>query len=980
MNVLKTMKYSILTFLFACVALTSCIDDDLPICPDNGDEMEMFTDGYSLTMVVTLDRMGGTRAGEPVAIDPREKELEELESYIDPERVRLLVFDREDRFLFESKSRWVKKMDPATGEYTQWLVSVPLYDYGNDESKGWNWEEIRRVLTGEDMKEDIARYEERKSAEGCNYHEKAIKEAIAETPDKPVTAFKIAILANRPGKEWNMGINARYETGNTVIPPPNNTSGDIKDAEGNPVAKLTEGGWSIKNGPNWAQEHTRWGDKTKTVFDLHHCQYDPIYHGKSYNDRGYQFTQASDKWEPHGEYDGKTLYFYNYNVYDFVAGEVKKGEGYDDYIGKPTMGATSTWVDWSNGGENYATINGTKTSYRYFVAPSQDHPIPMYGIQSFSKIDADQWPKGTPFNLSEIVEGSGEEAYKFKTISLLRSVVRLELVLPNEADWVAIYYPNVYARCEPMNVWDPTDEIWEKNAHEHKSNQPDGCEWYNIRKYGAVTRSSEGKYHKDAKDLDTEQESVKHYQKRMSWFYGAWKDYSPDGETYPWQEKLQPLQPFDNCQDGDAAPDYPQIFNSCVQRVTAAICPKELGYIGSDGLWHYVVYVGERNINDPSNITRMGANDPGAPTICYWQFRYQGSSYSIGLAYSEENSEGTVRSYKSGSESTPKHDMGGDGSYEQAVQNGTTSTTITTTAMPWPLLRNHVYRINVTTLSGGGSTEPSKSSSWNFTELSEATISMIKDDTWWGGPYYKTETNRRGENYTHYYNTEWATSKGKQSLMAGSKHADVIPETDGLLFSYGENKEAAINFEQIYTSGGSDVWTKWYLRLNTDVSFTFPNVSRGQIITIKSLIPITAGNQDAEIKGRYVAPDSPSDVTFIPQNKDTLKDGEEPGESEKGEVKGKGKQYKNPIYVFRWQAEKNGNITFNVTDGGLAFTMFCVCSGADNCDCQCGCHDENASRSRFASASDASVLEFTTETFASKSLKPRKVTPPMKME
>lgn len=734
-----TIRYKILVLLFVCASLTSCIDDDIAECIEVDDIPAMFTDGYSLNMIVTLDEMGGARAVEYTS--DRGKELKALESYIDPEKFRVLFFDREERFLFESKSRWVKKIVPnEENGYSEWFVAVPIYAYGNDESEDWNWEEIRRVLTGEDMDEAIELYKQGKYQE--LYCEKSVQDAIeAKNNNQQIPAFKIAVLANRPNKEWNMGINGRYDAEFTVGGKSYGSGADIGKygADGNLIeatAEITPGGWSIENGPKWSRNHTRWGDDGKTVFDLHHCQYDPIYDGKSYNDRGGQQTITKTppnpdnegyKFDVTGEYynpgvvstntsqPNGYIHYKNYKVYDFIADEVKIGEGYDEYQNRPKMGATSTWVDWSGEDGKYNVYENKSEDpyladlkYRYFVPPTKDHPIPMYGIQDFSKLEG--WVKGTPFNLSKTTDGQ-EDDYDYRSISLLRSVVKLELVLEDRPAWVIMFYPNVYARCEPMDVWTPTNDIWSKNEddYQHENNHEwslGDCEWYNIIKYGAVTRTGESTNDNDAGYKD----SRSTYQQRMSWFYGVWSDPGPDGSNARWHKDLKSLINQTTPQKGVDNPPYPQIFNSCVQRVTGAVCydsknKYELAFWEpADQRWHFVVYAGERNINDPSNIMRMGQTGNGSPTICYWQVgtgtntNNRNNIYSIALAYADASGQSYRAAYIA--DGKPNRNMN---TYEQPVQNGSATT------MPWPLLRNHVYKITATGIRGAGQTAAMRS-------------------------------------------------------------------------------------------------------------------------------------------------------------------------------------------------------------------------------------------------------------------------------
>lgn len=716
-------RYKILTFLLACTALTACIDDDLETCIDDENEIpEIFTDGYALNLKVTLDNMGGTRAVEATG---REAELQMLESYIDPEKFRVLFFDREDRFLFESKSRWVKRISESDdNDHSQWFVSVPIYAYGNDEKEDWNWEQIRRVLTGEDV-DDV-------DANGnAIYTDKTKKGDVA---------FKIAILANRPKREWNMGINGRYRT--------TNSSGGTASVDFT-TDIITKPKYIIENGPNWSTTDTRWGsanaktiqqndDKIIRVYDLHHCQYDPIYEGKNWDGYGYQHTQtggdhgdhpasACYKSERDYDYSDKKVeqigehYYTHYGFYDFVSGQI-------EYEGKmrPTMGATSTWVNWGENDTDDDKIiignNDGQTKIRKFMRLSEDHPIPMYGIQAFAPIK--DWVKGTPFNLSQIAKGQipdGEDEeppYSFKSISLLRSVVKLELVVPvsKKPDFVVLYYPNIYARCEPMDVWTPTDQIWKSDAHDNTDwKRGIECEWKAIKENGPVTKTNA-----NGEGINDPQGSLEEYPKRMAWFYGAWYEYYKLHNGNFWtfngntdvtsklEEKI--LATGQDINSEDYASPFPHIFNSCIQRNTQGYCDEF--YIGKDDKLHYVIYTGERNINDPSDLTNLDETKSGAPTITYWMLQIGGTRYGIPIADSQEytknplfieykNSNSSIESgyyYETGNKTGTGNNLSTDykklsnriNAYEQLVQKQQAPNA------PWPLLRNHVYKITLT--------------------------------------------------------------------------------------------------------------------------------------------------------------------------------------------------------------------------------------------------------------------------------------------
>ncbi|MCH5309548.1 MAG: hypothetical protein J1E58_06750 [Prevotella sp.] len=651
------IRYAILTLLLAFGALTSCIDDDLVLYEDGGVMSEGFTDGYAINLAVSLKQMGGTGTRAiPSSLMSKlaVPELEEIENYIDPEKFRVLVFDHNDKFLFESKSRWIKQLSPTGSTNSQWLVSIPIYTYGNDEQYNWDWEYIREALTK--------------------------------------NKFKIAILANRPGLEWC----------------PKFEDTDIKQ------------GWFDNTGPHWGAEHTVWyaassgNDVTpKDVFDLHHSQKDKIYHGKSW-DEDYLGTSGE-------------------GFYEFVTTKDEK-----DTL---QMSSTSSWVDWGDN-DNAKDPNG----WRYFVKPSREHPIPMYGIQEFAPI-GDRWIKGTPFNLSLLTNSQEGDTnpYEFKSISLLRSVVKLEFVMPKaqsdnfNLEYLVMGYPNVYARCEPMDVWTPTDKLWAK-SHEND------CEWNAIVNYGPISRTTDN------------QVGLRPYQERLFWLYGAWleKDwkFGSLGESLG-EEGLKNLlvqnaPSFDN----EGKPIVPRIYNSCIQRNNVVSC-KNVDFSTED-YYHYVVYTGERNINDPSEVFNIGKSTSGAATVAYWGLILNNPAganngqdkpyivYKVPLTdfttsedytslikretvYKDRNSQGFYYLDSNNNNNKKTGMQTGNQYYENLVQDVNNPT-----PKPWPLMRNHIYRTYV---------QPASGYVLNFTKpISGTTETLLNADKYWTKPSSGKET------------------------------------------------------------------------------------------------------------------------------------------------------------------------------------------------------------------------------------------------
>lgn len=613
----SNMKYTILSILFAFAALTSCIDDDL-ICVEDTEVPEDITNGYSLNFTVTLDKMGGTRSIEGLG-----NPMEAMEDYVDLEKFRVLFFNKDDKFLFESKSRWVKRLTPTTDDYTRWFVSVPVFSYGNDAEENWKWKEIRETLTTE--------------------------------------KFKIAILANRP--EMDMAV------------------------EFDEIEQREE--WFDNTGPHWGVNDAVGGTEVKDVFDLHHSQYDPIYTYKSYSD---------EKSYPNNPY------------YEFVTGKGThtgyKGDTPGTYDVR-TMSSTSSWVTWDkaietdNGEEGDKRKTGT---VRYFRTPDENYPIPMYGIQQFEPLT--DWKEGTTYNLTR--KGDVTD----KPISLLRSVVKLELIIPKttykEMEYVYIIYPNIYARCEPMNVWKPTDELWGESH-----NNGVCSDWDHIAAYGPISRST-----------DPASTGVKEYQNRMLWFYGAWRNkwLFEAGNGFDSESRFDEL-----AAEGFGEDTYPQIYNSCIQRNTAVAYDIEKNNFDTDDYFRYIVYLGERNINDPSKLNALGNSSSGGPTISYWRFKFNnGKAYNIPLTdlrnFSNlddiiDNVESTDSQGRPTTNDTDKMHK-----YENEVQDMNSDW-----PKPWPLIRNHVYRITVTT-------KDKMSYYWNFGEIGFGTQNDMTNATNWINP------------------------------------------------------------------------------------------------------------------------------------------------------------------------------------------------------------------------------------------------------
>lgn len=551
--------------------LLSCVRD---ITAENDGRAEsMFGDDvYSLNLAVTLDNMG-TR-GSVTDSDP--KRITKYENYINLERFRVLFFDADDMFLFESKNRWVKQTD-INDEFSSWFVSIPFGPFGNDsygEGKEYDWDAIRNHLTS-----------------------------------KP---FKVAILANRPAQLLYPGfLDSELELPNGVFD---------------------------NDGPYWGPADTG----KKSIFDLHHYQYDIIY-----ADKGNHKNGASESY------------------YDFVMDKINTNQ--------PTMGSAINWVSFDNGDTDKELLTGSNYM-RNIKMPSEEHPIPMYGIQIFDPIPPSQWKAGTPFDLSNIPADAFPNAkYEYKSISLLRSCVRLDLKIPKsikngqKPQVVSLWYSNIYSRCEPMDTWTPTDQIW-------KGNHDKDCEWLSILNYGPIcTNSSPG--NGTTKAL---------YQQRISWFYGIWKEKG-------WQFMTRSGSRVTPVAETSTTP-YPHIFNPCIQRNKVIRCNYgDVSDYYNDGYYHWVVYTGERNINDPNTLPNMTKNPYIACFVISWD---KSKYYCIPLLNYAQNNDAD-RSSVFGPHT---HDIYSGAQWPSAMDTYMNSLITETNKnnYPYPLLRNHIYRFTLT--------------------------------------------------------------------------------------------------------------------------------------------------------------------------------------------------------------------------------------------------------------------------------------------
>lgn len=437
--------------------------------------------------------------------------------------------------------------------------------------------------------------------------------------------FKIAVLANRPNQLLYPGF----------------TDSQLSLPDG--VFK--------NDGPNWGPDDSG----KKSLLDLHHCQYDIIYADKGVHS------------------DASASY------YDFVMDNINSSQ--------PTMGASIHWVNFD---DSDRVLLGGSTYMRDNIMPGSQHPIPMYGIQEFEPINPNLWVVGNSYDLSNLpTDVYPDSDYDYRAISLLRSCVRIDLVIPKtikngaKPKLISLWYSNIYSRCEPIDTWTPTNKIWNEDHNQ--------CEWKSILAYGPVSSNSAPGNGSTKAD----------YQKRISWFFGAWKDMG-------WKFMTRQNTSVSVVAETSTTP-YPRIFNTCIQRNKVIRCESaDVSNLYDDNCWHYVVYTGERNINDPNTLPTMTKNPYIETFVITWD---NSKYYCIPLLdYDNNNDPDAANIFGPHTDGS----MAG-GNWPSAMNTYIgTLTSEKGSNLPYPLLRNHVYRFKLKGTKAGEDGEPE-----NFTVESD---------------------------------------------------------------------------------------------------------------------------------------------------------------------------------------------------------------------------------------------------------------------
>lgn len=245
------------------------------------------------------------------------------------------------------------------------------------------------------------------------------------------------------------------------------------------------------------------------------------------------------------------------------------------------MGLKTDWVEE----DKDAPETGKNSGYEFNVgvAPTEKQPIPMYGIQKFGALK-NVWKEGTVFDLSNF-DRMTPSSYTYSDICLLRSVAKVELLIPASMGPQAVFLRNANrsARCEPVDVTTNTKAIWVDQTAANESKHNIDCEWSKLVKMQRTPfYDPEG-----TGDLAS-------YQNALAWYYDRWSHVTPPDTEYP--HILNPM--IDRS-------DFTRFLETESQETQYK---------------RYVLYVPEKFVDDPET-----AGDPTSdPKVCHIEFRVSG--------------------------------------------------------------------------------------------------------------------------------------------------------------------------------------------------------------------------------------------------------------------------------------------------------------------------------------------------------------------
>ena len=325
--------------------------------------------------------------------------------------------------------------------------------------------------------------------------------------------------------------------------------------------------------------------------------------------------------------------------------------------------------------------------------------ISMYGIQDFERVPETIWPKGTTFNLSRQLSTSTANSYRYRTISLLRSVAKVEVFLPTnifpEPSHMFLRTLNRFSRSAPIDVFTPTDILWDGYYKGEYSNKgylgtvKDDWSTPGTRSVG----NGRDHYYYNALGVDEEINAIQikgftyekgnevksDYQNRLAWLFGVWNS------QFGWDWAGEPIW---ITKEGP----YPRIFNTRINRTDYAhMIDGGKVNLAADGTisegndyYYYYAYLPEKNVTDPNNNGTLNSD----PKVVRIEMRFADRNTDTNL---DDNAAYRIYFTPGGAGGTDNRDA-----YDNTWESGKNN--VDNVQQIYPVMRNHLYRFKVTGL------------------------------------------------------------------------------------------------------------------------------------------------------------------------------------------------------------------------------------------------------------------------------------------
>ena len=342
---------------------------------------------------------------------------------------------------------------------------------------------------------------------------------------------------------------------------------------------------------------------------------------------------------------------------------------------------------------------------RYGVLPSKDDPIPMYGIQDFDPI-GEYWQPGILFNLSQL-NNAQKEGYIYRTISLLRSLSRVEVRLlksqfPQKPSHVFMRSMNRSARMTPVDFFTPTDIIWngfnENSVSDVRRRQNyidvgNLSEQHILEKTPGVQKEEKnimgfGPFYIGSNTVQTGN-ILNEYRSATAWPFGIWE------QQWEWNwnrgtgfvDNFATYEPGDSRNyTGQTVPEYPRILHTRISRSDYA----RMTEVDDPLYWHYIMYIPEKNITDADNPGDLSDR----PKIIHVELRFNGGPEGSDPEDNQVDNFDDKEAYRlyfteGGRANLGNFDFTGRGSWDAYEYD------LDIVKQHWPILRNHVYTFTV---------------------------------------------------------------------------------------------------------------------------------------------------------------------------------------------------------------------------------------------------------------------------------------------